>query len=64
MAADTSEEWKQQEREIVDKFFREKVPETLKSGSSELAASVCTEDLCIEFTNTILQIDDVTPVDN
>ena len=64
MAADTSEVWKQQEREIVDKFFRKKAPETLKSGDNTLAALLCTEDSCVEFTKTILQIEDVVPVDN
>lgn len=58
--ADTNEEWKQQEREIIDKFFTEKVPKAL----AHCPTALCTEESCIDFSKTTLQTDNVIPVDN
>lgn len=57
--ADTNEEWKQQEREIIDKFFTEKVPR-----ASDPPTALCTEESCINFAKTTLQTDNIIPVDN
>ena len=59
---DTSDEWKRQERKIIDKFFREQVPEALHSEAG--SASVCTEDSCMQFAKTAFKTDDVVAVDN
>ncbi|KAI1120610.1 hypothetical protein F5Y10DRAFT_283165 [Nemania abortiva] len=59
---DTSDKWKRQEREIINKFFREKVPEALRFGVG--SASFCTEDSCIQFAKTAFNTDDVVAVDN
>ncbi|KAG8162696.1 hypothetical protein KVR01_007174 [Diaporthe batatas] len=57
--ADKNEEWKKQEREIIDKFFTEKVPNALDPPTA-----LCTEESCINFAKTTLQTDDIIPVDN
>jgi len=59
---DTSEEWKRQERDIIDRFFGEKVLETLNLENEP--APVCTEDSCIQFAKAVLKTDDIAAVDN
>jgi Phosphotransferase enzyme family len=60
--ADVSEEWNRQEREIIDKFFREKIPATFTAENE--SASVCTEKSFIQFAKAALKTDDVAAVDN
>lgn len=77
--ADTTEEWKQQERRIIDEFFKIKVPETLGSrpvdksrvslGSMSLDSKSaadygCSETSCIHFAKEITKSDDIVLVDN
>ncbi|KAK3306387.1 uncharacterized protein B0T15DRAFT_509774 [Chaetomium strumarium] len=59
---DTDDDWKRQKREIIDKFFYEKVPENLSSGLS--STSACNEVSCIQFAKTISGTDDIAAVDN
>ena len=54
-----TKEWLQQEREIIDDFFKTRVPEVLKD-----AETACTEQSCIEFGKQIIQADDLKPVRN
>ncbi|KAF1952623.1 hypothetical protein CC80DRAFT_495152 [Byssothecium circinans] len=56
----TTEEWQQQEREIIDEFFKVKVPEVLK----ESADTTCTEGSCIERGKQVIQADDLELVRN
>lgn len=58
----TPEEWQQQEREIIDEFFKVKVPEVLNDGADSTTS--CTEDSCIKFGKQVLQADDLKPVHN
>ena len=75
----TTEEWKQQERRIIDEFFKIKVPKTLGSrpsdrsraslGSTSLESKSaadygCSETSCIHFAKTITKSDDIVLVDN
>lgn len=55
-----TEEWQQQERKIINEFFKVKVPEVLEDG----AKATCTEDSCIEFGKRLMQADDIGPVYN
>ena len=59
MTAD-SEEWMQQERQYIDRFFQEKVHQVIGNE----AASLCTDDACIQFAKDILKTDDVIAVNN
>ncbi|KAJ5543307.1 hypothetical protein N7535_005735 [Penicillium sp. DV-2018c] len=54
------EEWKRQERQFIDRFFQEKVPKALGNE----AASLCTEDTCIQYAKVLLKTDDVVAVNN
>ena len=53
----TTEEWQQQERDIIDEFFDVKVPKVFKG-------IICTEESCVEFGKQFLQVDDLEPVRN
>jgi len=57
---DDHEEWKRQERQCIDRFFRDKVPKALGNE----AASLCTEDTCIQYAKAILKTGNVTAVNN
>lgn len=54
------DEWKRQERQFIDRFFGEKVPEAL---GSEVALS-CTEGACMKFARSVLGTDSIFPVNN
>ncbi|KAJ5143917.1 uncharacterized protein N7515_002704 [Penicillium bovifimosum] len=54
------EEWKRQERQFIDRFFQEKVPEALGNE----AASLCTEDTCIRYAQALFNTDDIAAVNN
>ena len=55
-------EWQEDERKLIDAFFREKVPQALKQdGKPENA---CDEGACTEFAKQLLSADDLAPVDN
>lgn len=54
------EEWKRHERKFIDRFFQEKVPKVLGNE----AASLCTEDICIQYAKAVLETDDVFAVNN
>lgn len=60
----TPEAWQQQEREIIDRFFKVRVPEVLKDGAEILTTTTCTEDSCIEFGKQVLHADDLELVQN
>ncbi|KAJ5741859.1 hypothetical protein N7533_011268 [Penicillium manginii] len=54
------DEWKQQKRQFIDRFFREKVPKAL--GKETLSS--CTEDACIQFAKSALGTEHLSHVDN
>lgn len=77
---DTTEEWKDQERQIINEFFKVKVPQTLGSkqnnqpkatrilstdfGSKSTAECGCSETSCIDFAKIITKSDDIVLADN
>ncbi|KAK3933945.1 hypothetical protein QBC46DRAFT_429804 [Diplogelasinospora grovesii] len=60
----TRQRWDRQEREIIDKFFREKIPATPTTESESASAAACTEESCIRFAKAALNTDDIAAVDN
>ncbi|KAJ5715263.1 uncharacterized protein N7483_012444 [Penicillium malachiteum] len=54
------DQWKQQGREFIDRFFREKKPKAL----GDVTASLCTEDACYQFAESLLGPDEIFPVNN
>ncbi|KAJ5622619.1 hypothetical protein N7528_005851 [Penicillium herquei] len=55
----TTEEWEAQEREIIDRFFHEKVPETF---GTKFPTRYRTENICIGYAKAVLETEDITPV--
>lgn len=56
-----SESWLAQEREIVERFFEKRVPETLGTTKAEI---FCTAKDCDEYARRTLQVEDIHPVEN
>jgi hypothetical protein len=55
----STEEWQEQEREIINEFFKVKVPQALKH-----VTLVCTEKSCIEFGKRAIDAEDLERVHN
>lgn len=54
------EEWQQQEREVIDEFFKTKVPQAIGDENSR----GCNEIACFKFGQQAMQADDLEPVNN
>lgn len=55
MKVSLTEEWEENEREIVNFFFNVKVPETLGTQDA------CIESSCIQFGQPVLATTDLVP---
>lgn len=56
--------WLTQEQELIDLFFKEKVPLALRKLPSSKDSFQCTAEGCAAFARKVLRSDDVRPVDN
>ncbi|KAJ5720068.1 hypothetical protein N7493_006946 [Penicillium malachiteum] len=55
------EQWEEHERDIINRFFHEEVPEAF---GNKFPMCFCTEQACIGYAKAIMKTDDIAPVKN